>query len=201
MARPHMISDEEILARARTVFLERGFGARTTLLSAAVGLTWGAIAMRFESKRGLFVRAMAAPPDALDKLAADLAEVGDLTGLLELVRAHLWEQWPRQAQYRLARPHVGPEEGACELVPRLDAALARLARSGRLRTDLAFDDLARILLAVLTGDVARRFLAREPRLEADPALVDSLIRLVCTTPSPRAADAVGAPTHECVTQS
>ena len=41
MARTRLLTDEEILARVRPVFLERGFAARTRQVADAAGLTWG----------------------------------------------------------------------------------------------------------------------------------------------------------------
>ena len=51
MARRRLLSDDEILARVRPIFVERGFSARTRQVAAAAGLTSGAIAMRLQ--RGL----------------------------------------------------------------------------------------------------------------------------------------------------
>ena len=61
MSRTPTLSDEVIAARARPLFVERGFGARTKQIADAVGLSWGAIALRFGSKRSLFTLAMAGP--------------------------------------------------------------------------------------------------------------------------------------------
>ena len=54
MGRRKTLADQDILRRARPVFLNRGFDARTRDVAAAVGLTWGAIAFQFGSKRALF---------------------------------------------------------------------------------------------------------------------------------------------------
>ena len=51
MARRRLLTDDEILARVRPIFVERGFSARTRQVAAAAGLTRGAIAMR--PQRGL----------------------------------------------------------------------------------------------------------------------------------------------------
>lgn len=61
MAGHPVLSDEEFLARSRSVFVERGYAARSKQIAPAVGLTWGAIACRFGDKRSLFLRAMVAP--------------------------------------------------------------------------------------------------------------------------------------------
>jgi AcrR family transcriptional regulator len=61
MTRRPTLTDDEILRRARAVFVERGYGARTRQIAAAVGLTWGAIVLRFRDKRQLFLQATARP--------------------------------------------------------------------------------------------------------------------------------------------
>jgi AcrR family transcriptional regulator len=104
MARPPTLTDDEILQRARAVFVERGYGARTAEIAAAVGLSWGALVFRFGGKAELFRRAMADSvwgSGAVDWLAAG---GGDLHRLLEQLSSHLWEQWPIHLQYRLALP-------------------------------------------------------------------------------------------------
>jgi len=163
LARPRILSDEEILARARSVFVERGYAARTKQISAAVGLTWGAIALRFGSKRALFAQAMAGPVRGPAELACEQEGRADLPGLLERLRTHLWQRWPLRLQVRLAATAAGPDDEPEGLVHRLAAAL---------------EALARVVLALLTGDVAQRFVARERTLTADPAFIDGVVRLL-----------------------
>jgi AcrR family transcriptional regulator len=79
MARRPFLSDEEILTRARSVFVERGYAASTRQIVAAVGLTWGAIAVRFGSNRGLFTHAMAGPDEpAREQLPRFAAPAGTM---------------------------------------------------------------------------------------------------------------------------
>jgi AcrR family transcriptional regulator len=176
MARRPFLSDEEILSRARRVFVERGYAASTRQIVAAVGLTWGAIALRFGSKRGLFTQAMAGP---LEPAAWEHEGQADLPGLLERLRSHLWEQWPLRLQYRLAATAAGrPGDEPDGLAARLAAALHAHARHGSLRSDMSVEALARVVLALLTGDVAQRFVERERTLKADPAFIGGVIRLL-----------------------
>jgi AcrR family transcriptional regulator len=178
LARPRILSDEEILARARSVFVERGYAARTKQISAAVGLTWGAIALRFGSKRALFAQAMAGPVRGPAELACEQEGRADLPGLLERLRTHLWQRWPLRLQVRLAATAAGPDDEPEGLVHRLAAALEALARKGLIRCDVSAEALARVVLALLTGDVAQRFVARERTLTADPAFIDGVVRLL-----------------------
>lgn len=101
MGRPSLLTDQQIMARARPVFLDRRSGVSTTQIAKAVGLTWGAIAVRFGSKEALFRRptdpqANAPKPEWTVESAAELPEL--LAGL----RTHLSELWPLHLQARLA---------------------------------------------------------------------------------------------------
>ncbi len=176
MARRRIFSDEEILRRARAVFVEFGFGARTKQISAAVGLTWGAIALRFGDKRKLFSRAMAGPILGPGERPCEPAPGADLRGLLEGLRSHLWEWWPQRLQYRLATKTVDLDSEPDGLVDWLAATLEAHARSGEVRSDMSTDALAQAVVALLVGDVAQRFVAREPSPTRDRTFVD---RVVC----------------------
>jgi AcrR family transcriptional regulator len=179
MGRPPVLSDAEILRRAREVFLERGISARTRQLASAVGLTWGAIVWRFTDKHELFRRAMAAPaPPALEVFGDEQADDADLTGLLQRVRLQLWHEWPQHLQLRLASTTErvpgepqGLREGLC-------AALQAHAGRGTVRRDLGAGALARMVMALLVGDVAQRYLLRDKELPEDPVLVDGVVALL-----------------------
>jgi len=177
MARRPILSDEEVLRRARAVFVEWGYGARTKQISAAVGLTWGAIALRFGDKRQLFRRAMAGPLLEPGEPRCDHAAGADLRGLLEGLRSHLWERWPQRLQYRLAMKTADRDGEPDGLQDWLAAALER-ARGGVVRSDLSARELAQAVLMFLVGDVARRFMAREQTLTQDPVFIDSLVVLL-----------------------
>jgi AcrR family transcriptional regulator len=170
-------TDEEILARARSVFLERGYAARTKQIASAVGLTWAAIANRFGDKRSLFLRAMAGPERGEER---DFERAGsmDLPGLLERVRTDLWTRWPLRLQYRLAPVASGPDDEAEELVSKLAGDFEARAHRGSLRTDMSPEMLTRAAVAMLTGDVAQRFVARERTLAADPTFIGAVVSLL-----------------------
>ena len=101
MARPPLLTNEQILARARPVFRDHGYTAGTKEIAAAVGLTWGAIALRFGDKETLFRQAtdMRASVPAFDR---KLDGAAGLPGLLQELLAHLWETWPLRLQCRAA---------------------------------------------------------------------------------------------------
>lgn len=172
------ITNAEVLERARAVFAERGYAARTKQISAAVGLTWGAIALRFGDKQGLFVRAMADPVRAPETPAGPHSGTESLPSLLERVRRLLWERWPLSVQVRLAPAAAGSDDLTERLVADLTAALQVQTRNGSIRSDIGAETLARVVLALLTGDVALRFVARQSTLADEPALVDGIVRLL-----------------------
>jgi len=176
MARHRVLSDEEILRRARPVFVERGYAVRTRELAAAVGLSWPALVLRFGGKQALFTRAIFDPvrrPFEADPVAAGT----DLREMLERRRSELSEQWPMQLQCRLATGR--PERPACDtLTDRLCTALATQADRGAVRSDLPAIALARMVVALLVGDVAQRFVGGQEIPARDPTFIDRLMQLV-----------------------
>src|SRR6185369_4752881 len=182
-------TDEEILDRARSVFLELGYAARTRQIASAVGLTWGAIALRFGDKRSLFQRAMAGPDHGTGEPGCRQGRGADLEGLLAWARTLLWERWPLRLQYRLGTMTAGPDDELEGFVHSLAADLEPHARDGTLRSDLGVEMLARLVVTLLTGDVAQRVIARERTLAADPALIDGA---VCLLSAPRLQPSAGS---------
>lgn len=178
MARHPVLTDQEILTRARAFFVEHGYAARTKQIAAAVGLTWGAIAPRFGGKQALFTQAMAEPARVPDELPREALDGADLPAMLARLRTHLWERWPQRLQYRLAATAAGPDGEPEALVRRLAATLEAHAHAGSIRSDMSAEALARVVLALLTGEVAQRFVARERTLPTDPAVIDGVIRLL-----------------------
>ena len=62
MGRRKTISDEDLLATARHVFLEHGHGVATKVIAKAAGVSEGGLFQRFTSKNELFFAAMVPPP-------------------------------------------------------------------------------------------------------------------------------------------
>jgi len=177
MGRPLVVSDEEVLARARAVFLEHGYAATTQRIALAVGVSWGAIARRFVSKRALFTQAMS-PPRSGEEAAFRQEEAEDLPALLQRLTAELGECWPRQLQYRLASPCEEMDSESAGLLGQLTAALHSHARVGSIRADPGAHELARIVFTLLTGEVARRFMAREQAGSVDLAFIEGVVALL-----------------------
>ncbi len=88
MARPISIRDEDILAAARQVFLERGIRGTSAEVAERAGVSEGSIFKRFPSKDKLFQAAMRVDMDATITFTRQMAErAGESdvrAGLLEL---------------------------------------------------------------------------------------------------------------------
>ncbi|MCO4771477.1 MAG: TetR/AcrR family transcriptional regulator [Deltaproteobacteria bacterium] len=61
MARPRTVSDEDMLAAARAVFLEQGGSASTATIAGRLGVSQAALFKRFGTKKDLMVAALAPP--------------------------------------------------------------------------------------------------------------------------------------------
>lgn len=68
MGRKKTISDADLLAVARTVFVSEGFGASTKKIARRANVSEGVIYQRFTNKDGLFFAAMIPPPADLTRM-------------------------------------------------------------------------------------------------------------------------------------
>ena len=68
MTRPKTITDEELLAVARTVFRAQGHTASTRSIARAAGVSEGILYQRFGNKEELFFAAMAPSAPDIDAL-------------------------------------------------------------------------------------------------------------------------------------
>ena len=111
MVRPVRHSEDEILAIAREVFIERGPSVSLAVIAARLGLSQPALSQRFGSKRALLLRALA-PTQQLDRLL-ELSEGPDarpfdvqLHALARAALELLEEAIPTMMTLRLAGPEV-----------------------------------------------------------------------------------------------
>lgn len=189
MGRHRLLSDEEIIRRARAIFVERGYRACTRDVAAAVGLSWPALVLRFGGKWELFRRAMVEPIRAPAAFAFP-AQGTELREQLEQLHALLLEQWPMRLQYRLAASSAEHDD-TDRLLDGLGAVLQAQARRGAIRSDMPAPSLARLVLALLVGAVAQRFMRCGAAGGEDRTLVDEVVHLLL----PRPGDA--AASHKC----
>src|ERR1017187_8018515 len=68
MGRKKTISDADLLAVARTVFVSEGFGASTKKIARRANVSEGVIYQRFANKDELFFAAMIPPPADLTRM-------------------------------------------------------------------------------------------------------------------------------------
>jgi len=179
MGRHKTLTDQDILRRARPVFLLRGLGARTRDVAAAVGLTWAAIALRFGSKRAMFEQAMEHRSECFQEPPADVADDVDLRALLRRLRSHLALHWPMYLQLNLSSTATRHGNDQINGLARwLASMLHQHAGRGEVRSDLPPQDLAAMLLATLIGDAAERFVRREHGDPPDEGLVETMLHLL-----------------------
>ncbi len=68
MPRRKTITDDDLLAAARHVFVEKGFGATTREIARRAGISEGILFQRFHTKAELFFAAMVLPPIDLSQM-------------------------------------------------------------------------------------------------------------------------------------
>ena len=83
MGRPKTIEDEELLAAARAVFVEKGIGASTREIAKAAGISEAVIYQRHATKKDLFFATMVPPPADVTALFTLDAEDADICERLE----------------------------------------------------------------------------------------------------------------------
>jgi AcrR family transcriptional regulator len=81
MGRRKLISDEDLLATARAVFVEQGMAASTREIARRAGVSEAVIYQRYGTKADLFFRAMVPPTLDLEALLAEPAEGSPLEAL------------------------------------------------------------------------------------------------------------------------
>ena len=145
MARPTTISDEQILAAAREVFLERGIAATTAEVARKAGVAEGSIFKRWKTKHELFFAALT-PDDEEPEFVRDLgAKVGagdvceTLTeiGLLGIqffrkIMPLAMMCWSNPAASGLPAQLTGPSPKPIRVLKKLAAYFAAEMQAGRL---------------------------------------------------------------------
>ena len=134
-------------------------------------LTWGALALRFGSKRALFERALA-PPQHTSRAATE----DDLAATLRRLRDEIEHRWPKSMQLRLSSTQMRPADSV--QIKWLAPALQLHADRGQIKPRLPMQDLATLLVATFTGAAAEGLLSRRSNAPADDAMVEMLLRLL-----------------------
>ncbi len=160
MARQRTIRDEDILAAARALFLEQGYGVTTAAIARAAGVSEGTLFKRFPTKAALFRRAMGLPPVTLDRRAARLvgtASVRDNLVALTLEAIDFMRRSLPQVLVVCTSPVGDPlaflreahdgDAPPVQLVAALRSYLAAERSRGRIDAAADPDVLARVLVA------------------------------------------------------
>jgi len=190
MTRARTIPNEMILAAARDLFLAHGFGAATTEIARAAGVSEALLFKRFGTKERLFVAAMEldAAPAWIGELDQRVGVGGARSNLIKIsldIVEGIHAAMPRLMMMWSARRHLGAErEIRNRKVERDTQALARYLeqemRLGRVRQANA-DTLALVIFGALVNRVLVGMVhgqARDPAADAlfVKELVDTLWR-------------------------
>jgi AcrR family transcriptional regulator len=180
VGRHKTISDEDVLAVARSVFRERGHTVSTRDIAKIAGISETVLYQRFGSKEALFFAAMVPGPPDLQKLLGPLDPPGEarlwVRSVVDRMTAYFAEVLPMGIQL-MTHPSfktfatTQPAAAATRLEEELAVRLRRLQQrqqigaatsvmaAARLLTTLAHDVALRHVLSGKGGAADRRQLA------------------------------------------
>jgi AcrR family transcriptional regulator len=186
MGRPRAITDEEIIAAARTVFLERGIGATTAEVAARCGVGEATLFRRFPTKQALMKAALefeGEPPWAqmvFDRIGTDDPRAA-LVDLGKLFIAWARKVLPARLMQMSNPLREGQKRRPLQLV--IDRALLEMFqeahRSGRLRVDPLV--AAHVYLGALRDHALRELMHMGDEL-SEETLLEGLAALLCGEP-------------------
>ena len=143
MPRPAIVSDADILATARAVYLERGTAATTGQVAERLGVSEGTLFYRFHSKFELFRAAVCQgaeiPAECLGALKAEAGDVPEAMRhigmeLITTLRAQMPLHMMRWSNPDIAADDAGPlKRTLCELEAHLARFFEAQAAAGRMR--------------------------------------------------------------------
>ncbi len=102
MGRPQTISNEDMLAAAREVFLKHGVFGSTKEIAKVAGVSEAALFKRYSTKAQLFMAAMAPPTPGIDAIIARAASMKSARSALQSLSAEVLDY------FRVAIPMVLP---------------------------------------------------------------------------------------------
>jgi AcrR family transcriptional regulator len=202
VARPTTITDEQILAAARQLFLQRGLRASTAELAQLTGVAEGTIFKRFPTKAALFRAAMridVQPPEfmvtlqahAADDPRAVLLEAGtqaiEFFRLLVPLQMINWSSGPTGNSHEHLLAPDSPPLRALKAIAEFFEREMRLKRVRRHDPEI----MARVFLGSIQSYVFFEVLLREQnRLPMAPdAYLRGLIKLIWEGAEPEVATA------------
>jgi AcrR family transcriptional regulator len=142
MGRPQTISNEDMLAAARQVFLKHGVSGSTREIAQQAGISEAAIFKRFSTKAQLFMAAMTPPAPAIESIIAKASSAKSARAGLEQVAAGILDYFrlaiptimPLVAHPSFAAPQNFDTSPATTLLKVVSAYIADENKRGRLRT-------------------------------------------------------------------
>lgn len=188
MARPRTVSDEEILAAARTIIRRHGPAAPVEAIAAEVGVSQQAVLKRFGTKDALLIAVLRPDPSpALFELLTKLPDERDfaqqLTDVARSAATLLATQAQDFAALRwssatiqdvLASPDTDPAPMAA--IKLLSAWLSRCEARSLIRPGLDYDAIALALVGALqTRHLFQHLFDRPPIATPEAAYVDTVI--------------------------
>ena len=159
MGRPQTISNEEMLAAARDVFLKHGAFGSTKEIARRAGISEAALFKRFSTKAQLFMAAMAPPTPGIDAIIARAAAMNSAHKALHALSQAVLDY------FRVAIPLILP------LVSHPTFGAAELPRN--FETSPA-TNLLKAIAAYLRSENARGRLSVQDPLAASGMLVSAL---------------------------
>lgn len=195
MARPPTITDEELLAHAREVFLERGIRATTADVAERARVSEALLFKRFGTKDALFRAAMRgdfAPEDiewlaGLDarvgqgELTAHLVEIG-IEGIVffRKLMPLIMMSWSNLPEDELANVHARRDAPPFVARRRVEAYFEAERRRGRIRESCDTEVLAHLYLGALFNYVSWEMTlgAHDPRPLGAEAYVRGTVDLL-----------------------
>ncbi len=147
MARPVSITNAQIIAAAREVFLEKGIRATTSEVARRAGIAEGSIFKRFATKKELFAAAMQLQPnaplpwahtlterDARKSIRTTLTEIGtEMIAFFRRILPLVMMSWSNTSGSSELPDHLrGPNAGPLRASRALTAFFAEEIERGRL---------------------------------------------------------------------
>jgi AcrR family transcriptional regulator len=208
MPRPPRIKDEEILAAAREVFLEKGIRATTAEVAERAGIAEGSIFNRFPTKAALFQAAMkmtfeepAWPAKALaqvgrGEVVENLVEMGiDILEFLRSILPLVMMSWSNPGKNGVPDVLSGPNPPPIRVLRAIGQVFAAEMKLGRMKNRDP-ELLARVFLGSLQNYVFFEVLLRAQALLPLPAqtYVRGVVELLWEGAAPEPNAARGKPT-------
>ena len=183
MARTKTVTDEDILATARSLFLEKGIKASTRAIAKQAGISETVIFQRFETKENLFFSAMVLPEAKLEAIFSYRADEQTVCENLRLVSLQIVDYFREvmpiflslinhpafDMQVFLQRHTLPRMQISAWLVEYLDreAALGRINGDSTLAT-------AALLLSHLHHIALSQNIGTHPPTEVESAVADAI---------------------------